>query len=169
MQSPTVVVYSTFRCCASVDVEGLNRIGGVGKSEILLNSAMYRAIFGIRFGADESCKPWKRGIVAIEGMKSAGLFLRYRSAGIEGLTNEIALVHPETYSRISACANNRQNREDGGISITIFAATGLKGKWSFYWNHPDDQARVSFKLGFIGVLLGILSILIALPSLCGWI
>ena len=169
MQSPTVVVYSTFRCCASVDVEGLNRNVVVGKSEILLNSAMYRAIFGIRFGADESCKPWKRGIVAIEGMKSAGLFLRYRSAGIEGLTNEIALVHPETYSRISAGANNRQNSEDGGISITIFAATGLKGKWSFYWNHPDDQARVSFKLGFIGVLLGILSILIALPSLCGWI
>lgn len=169
MQSPTVVVYSTVRCCASVDVEGLNRIGVVGKSEILLNSAMYRAIFGNHFGADESCKPWKRGIVAIEGMKSAGLFLRYRSAGIKGLTNEIALVHPETYSRISDGANNRQDSEDGGISITIFAATGLKGKWSFYWNHPDDQARVSFKLGFIGVLLGILSVLIALPSLCGWI
>ena len=169
MTQKRVTVYSSSNQCALVDVEGLNRNVVVGKSEILLNSAMYQAIFGNRFGADESCKPWKRGIVEIDGMKSAGLFLRYRSAGIEGLTNEIALVHPETYSRISAGANNRQNSEDGGISITIFAATGLKGRWSFYWNHPDDQARVSFKLGFIGVLLGILSVLIALPSLCGWI
>lgn len=130
---------------------------GVGEDEIALNNMEYKTLFGA--GLKESgARPPSRGVVRIS-MKTSGeshrVYRKYRGAiGIKG--NE-AVVSWTTLNEI-LCKTNRP--EDGlGLAITVEPLVSWHGRALFYWHHPDDAARVSFKLGMIGIVLGLLSLM----------
>jgi hypothetical protein len=133
--------------------------------EVLMHASAYKALFERRFIRDDRARPWKRGIVKLRGPGgSESVRLLYRSAPAKGLGSEVAVVHDRTLDRLTALVGGALSSDARDDSSTIgfaLVATGepqLSGRFLFYWDHPDDQARAAFKLGTIGLALGVLAL-----------
>jgi hypothetical protein len=98
--------------------------------------------------------PRKRIIVRVESRNECGdrVVLFRRFIGVTK-TDSQAYLAPRTFSALrSVHPGNPDN-----FPICVRAAPGLYGRLMFYWSHPDDAARVSYKLGMIGIVLALLA------------
>ena len=127
-------------------------------NEILLHSSMYSKLFGQRHGRDERSAPWNRGIVSVRLNGGSELLLLFRSMGLQGLDGRTALVHPTTFVRLQHLGNN-VDISQGCTEAEIYPATYCIGRIRYYWSHPEDQARIAFKLGFCGVIFGLVGVI----------
>lgn len=138
--------------CAVPPKENFDRIK---EDQIGLYSAKYQELFGVSFRQGHKSKPDKRGIVkvkAVSDTSSSIVYLKFLGASALGASNDKALVHPRTMDRLGF------DLENGGV-IEIERTAPYWGRFLFYWSHPEDSLRAAFKLGCLGVVLGLLSLL----------
>ena len=100
----------------------------------------------------------RRGIVSVRLNRGGELLLLFRSMGLQGLDGRTALVHPATFVRLQHLGNDIDISQ-GCTEAEIYPATYYIGRIRDYWSHPDDQARIAFKLGFCGVIFGLVSVI----------
>ncbi len=133
--------------------------------EVLMHASRYELLFKRTFTRDDRAQPWKRGIVKMGCANGVGsVRLLYRSAPVKGLDAGTAVVHDRTLNRLAALVEGTLGEGDRRDSTTdrlrVMAAgdAQISGRFLFYWDHPDDQARAAFKLGVVGVALGALAL-----------
>jgi hypothetical protein len=147
-----------------VDV-GAGRAGIVMDDKVALANSLYVELFGNRRAAIARTRPWQRRVVRIRVAVDAGtreirrLFYGANSLGIDANTIGLDL---KSCIELGIPAS-------GETRITFELAADplgdLGGRARFYWDHPVDATRVSFKLGLVGVGLGCLGCLISIASL----
>lgn len=137
----------------------------VREHEVLMHASSYELLFKRTFTRDDRAQPWKRGIVKLGCANGVGAVrLLYRSAPVKGLDAGIAVVHDRTLNRLAALVEgavgegDRGDSSTGGLRVMATGESQISGRFLFYWDHPDDQARAAFKLGVVGVALGLLAL-----------
>lgn len=100
---------------------------------ISLNSQKYERIFSTRF-AKQGSLPWKKGIVKITSNGNT-IYRLFHGGSIEG---EICLLDDISLGMLDSKSNEE---------IRLKAAPKVIGRFRFYWQHPNEAARVSFKSG----------------------
>ena len=153
-----IKLYSSYHLLPKCEETALLNLDLPKPNEILLHSSIYSKLFGQRHGRDERGAPWKRGIVSVRFNEGAELLLLFRSIGLPGLHGQTALVHPTTFVRLQHLGNNVKISQDS-IETELGPATYCIGRIRYYWSHPEDQARIAFKLGFCGVIFGVVSVI----------
>lgn len=124
------------------------------KDKVVLENSKYKDIFGINFGS-LSYLPWKRGIIKIE-YNNKCVYRMFASGNSKGINKtSIGL----TLESLNLLGINLNNLNPDNLKIS-------KGsKTLFYWNHPKHNVRVAYKLGFVSVVCGIISLIPNLFSL----
>jgi hypothetical protein len=102
---------------------------------ISLNSQKYEQIFSTRF-AKEGSLPWKKGIVKISTENGQTIYRLFHGGGIEG---ELCLLDDISLRMLGIKKTPNE--------ITLKPAPRFTGRFWFYWEHPNEAARVSFKSG----------------------
>jgi hypothetical protein len=119
------------------------------EEQIGLHSSNYEKLFGSRMKATRFV-PSQRGIVKLESICACGnrlvLYRRYRGVNIYANTASVA---PTSYQAL----RSMHEHQSSSFAIEISAAPKYIGRFLFYWFHPDDAARVSFRIGVLGFLL----------------
>jgi len=158
---PKTILSLSARCVGSLkrdqnmDMKHEQHNSDLEEYEVGLESHQYKLIFSDAFDKKWQSRPNKRGIVRV---KSCGvqpdrcLYLAYRGANQFGVNKETALIHPRTMDRLGF------KREEGG-RIEVSPAWPVVGRFAHYWQHPDSATRISFKLGGLGLLIGLASLI----------
>ncbi len=118
--------------------------------EVYLQSSVFEEIFGMTKKMSND-KVKRLAIVKIEGTGKP-IYRAFKSGSIKGLTKDyVGLTSNSLYLLSDATGNFPDNVE---LS---------PGKYiPFYWQHPDKAIRISVKLGFLSLFLGLLSIVISI-------
>ncbi len=118
--------------------------------EIYLNSSDYKSVFG-----NKKAKQNKRKkLLSIVKVTANGKTIHrsFRGATAPGFTNQFAALSPSSILLL-----NNDNGESPK-QVTLFRGKRIP----YYYNHPDKSIRLSFKLGCLSLLLGIISIVLAI-------
>lgn len=117
--------------------------------KVALYSKNYEIIFNKKL-KELDHKPWKRGIVKISSKtKNNSIYRIYFGAKLAA--DELGL--------------NKYNKNMLGIGETTNVKIEKGNKFLFYWDHPSHIVRSAFKLGFLSLLLTIVSLLISIVSI----
>ena len=121
--------------------------------KVLLNGDLFKKLF--KSPRYASRKEYKLLTVIKVKYKGGGSIHRafYGKKGITGLdTNKVGL----SYNSIRYLCKNKVKPED------IKEVTISKGsKFLYFWNHPYHATRISARLGFFGILLTLLALLLS--------
>ena len=118
--------------------------------KIVLHSTQYKRLFGNTLIKDKN-RPWKRGVVKITNPEvNISILRRFFGKGVNGLD--------DTHFFLPKYSQNMLMIKRGGEKIVL-----KKGNaFAFYWQHPSDSLRATFRATFIGTIVAIaFSILIA--------
>ena len=123
---------------------------------VYTSNDVYKKIFNKRL-KNEKKYPWTRKILKIYSKDTKISIYRIWRGVPPFLQNSKDILFIDKNAKYSLTLPNH-NQADIVLS---------KGnKFLFYWYHYDNATRVSFKLGFVSVMLGIISIVFALtPSI----
>jgi hypothetical protein len=129
--------------------KGFVSIYELREEEVGLHSSNYEKLFGSRMKSTRFV-PSKRGILKVTSVCACGnrlvLYRRYRGSNIYA---DAARVAPTSYQAL----RSMHEHQSSSLEIEICAAPKYIGRFLFYWFHPDDAARVSFRIGVLGFLL----------------
>lgn len=129
-------------------VRDVNMPEGIESNDkVSLHSSYYNKIFGKKFHSD-GYLPWKRGIVKIIfGTRIINrMFWGENIKGDEiGLSNQSKILLELT-------------NETDEYEFTLCKGS----KFFFYWQHPLHYVRVSFKLGMLSVILGVIGVVLTI-------
>jgi len=125
----------------------------VGRHEIALRPDQYFQIFHRCHGRNDQYAPWNKGIVKVCVLNSRPMYLRFR--GSSRLKSGQAALNAWTADRLQLLAGNE--RTDEALVIQCKPARRWVGTFWHFWEHTDDAARVSFKLGVLGIGLGLIA------------
>jgi len=128
----------------------------VGRHEIALRPDQYFQIFQRRHGKNDKNAPWHKGIVKVCVSKSRPMCLRV--CGSSRLKSGQAALNTWTADRLQLLAG--KERTDEALVIQCKPARHWVGPFWHFWEHPDDAARVSFKLGVLGLGFALIAFII---------
>lgn len=136
------------------DAAAFIRDADLKRHEIALRPEQYKSLFGRRLGADDKSDPAERGVLRVRVPGASPMFLRYRGCG--KLKAGEALVHPWTADRLRSLAKHCEANDP--LVVECADAGRWIGPFWHYWQHPDDAARVSFKVGIVGLVFAVLAL-----------
>lgn len=128
----------------------------ITEESIGLHQKLYKKFRGQPYKID-GYSPKKRLILKIvaEGESGKHIVL-YRAFRGVNQSAEVVSVGPQTYLALQSV----YSEDDSKVIVSITPTRQHLGRFIYYWNHPIDAARVSFKLGLVGIIISaILSIL----------
>jgi hypothetical protein len=150
-RSHSLKVIPPFNGIAS-DVNGAQ----VDESEIGLYSKNHEEIGGESL-SDLRYDPRKRLVLRVESKNACGdtavVYRKFRGTSVD---KSSALLGVMTFSALRSVHGSSLL----DFNVCVRPMPLLRGRLLFYWNHPDDAARVSFKLGMVGLLLGLASLFV---------
>jgi hypothetical protein len=121
--------------------------------DVVLNSSAYQEVF--RKTRNRSNKMKKRLAVVKITANGAAIHRSFRAESAEGFTKNYVGLTPSSLRLL----NDKDGKEPEQVTV-------MKGCYFlFYWSHPDKAIRISFKLGLLGVLLGLSSFMVSVISL----
>ena len=131
-----------------------NRLPDLKDEEIGLHSSYHQEFAGYslrRIGHN----PTKRIVLRVEANNTCGnrvvRHLRFRGCHVD---KAHAVVSHSTFQAL----NSLNADSSHPTFVCVRKLWQPLGRYLFYWNHPDDAARVSFKTAVYGLILGALSI-----------
>ncbi len=120
-----------------------------------MSSAMYERIFQKKLKTSKRI-PWKRRVVKIYSPESKlAIYRIWKGARVFAKSKDIVYVDRD------ACFMLSDTPDDSKVALVLSPSF----KVFFYWYHQDPVIRVSFKLGFVSVLIGAVALGIALFTL----
>jgi hypothetical protein len=175
---PTITAMRTLEVVSAEEFETRHGVSlthlHLREHEVLVQSSLHEQLTGRLFTRDCCAQPWKRAIVRVR-VGRAVEYLRMRSAPVTGLVQSIAVVHSQTRMRLVAGLGSAGARSPEATSSRIESTMGEcdvpfppLARALHYWRHPEDQARIAFKLGLIGVVLGVIALPSALECVLSW-
>lgn len=116
--------------------------------DVYLTSHLYEEIFGKSKKSSSNCQK-QLSIVKISA-NGQSIHRAYKSTSAANFTKNYAALTTKSISFLT---------DSNGHETQV--VTLSKGScFLFYWSHPDIAIRLSFKLGLLSVILGLLSILL---------
>lgn len=119
--------------------------------EAVFCSAAYAKIFGTRKN-DQNQSKQRLSVVKITNEEDRRSIYRvYRGASIKDLDASTVMLSPAALQElgIDDCSDRKVSVSQGC-------------RWMFYRNHPNAATRISFRIGMLGVLMGLLSIVVSI-------
>lgn len=133
----------------------LNSISSLPEADgdAILNSSAYQEIF--HKTRNRSNKMKKRLAVVKITANGESIHRSYRAESAKDFNSNYVGLTPSSLRLL----NDKDGKDPEEVAVS-------KGSYFvFYWSHPDKAIRVSFKLGLLGVLLGLISVAITVISL----
>ena len=133
--------------------------------KVVLENRMYLEIFGHTRVDNPKARPWQKRVVRIrvtDGVGVTNIWRRFYSGNSVGLkANTIGLdLRSCIELGIPTSGENPLTLELAAEPLSDFV-----GSVPFYWYHPVDATRVSFRLGLVGALAGIIGLLVSALTL----
>lgn len=120
-----------------------------------MSSDMYEKIFHKKLKASKRI-PWKRRVVRINSPETkVAMYRIWRGARAFAKSKDIVYLDRD------ACFMLSEKPDDSKVELVLSPSY----KVFFYWYHHDPVIRVSFKLGFVSVLIGVVALGIAIGTL----
>jgi len=114
-------------------------------------SAAYAKIFGTMKNNQNQSKQ-RLSVVKITNEDShRSIYRVYRGASVDGLDSKTVMLSPAALQELDI--DNCSNRE---------VAVSQGSRWMFYRDHPNAATRISFRIGMLGVLIGLLSMVVSI-------
>lgn len=130
----------------------------IGSDQIGLHSTLYGKLFGREFGKDQGGRPWKRGIVTVgfrsESERPRKVRLLFRGGALKGVDQDKCLI--------PTAARQLLGIDQEGQEVVLRIEPQWYARFLFYWNHPENHARVAFKLGFTAFVIAIIQLVAGL-------
>lgn len=120
---------------------------------VYLLSEDYYDIFG-QFKKKSSDGQKRTSVIKIKADNGKKIYREYNGSGATGFKRGMIALTPNSISLLDKIKNGQTIHPK-----KLILSPGLY--LPFYLDHPDKAIRVSFRLGILSVLLGILSLLIA--------
>jgi hypothetical protein len=121
--------------------------------EVRVNQSAYEDLFGQTF-RDQGYQPANRGIVRMSLRDHPNASVVYRRVkAMNGLDADEAIVTWQTLRQIIGSGKETEI----GYDVDLVPVSTPIGTHFLFWNHPDDIARVSYKLCLSGILLGLVT------------
>lgn len=121
--------------------------------DVLMTSACYNDIFKTtKKTADNSLK--RLSVVKISANGQV-IYRAFRGVSATDFISDYAALSPNSIMQL--------NDKDGKEPLEVEVSKGCI--FPFYWFHPDKAIRISAKLGFLSLLLGVISFIVACISL----
>ena len=112
------------------------------EDRILLENNKYKEIFGKYLG-DSKHKSSKRGVVKIT-MGKQSLYRLLQSGNSHGIKNDVCGLHKYDYFGLGLGKTNN------------FVEITAGNRFWFYWYHPHDPTRLSFRLPLFSIIISII-------------
>jgi hypothetical protein len=129
--------------------------------KVVLDNKMYLEIFGHTRVDNPKARPWQKRVVRIRVTEGVGVteirrrFYGGNSVGVKANTIGLDL---RSCIELGIPASSESPLE---FELSAEPFGDFAGSVWFYWFHPVDSTRVSFKLGLVGALAGILGMLVS--------
>lgn len=124
---------------------------------VYLENTLYERLFNKRF-ADQDNRPWKRGVVKVSNIdrngKKRSVNRIFASGNSRGIGATMMGIGDQTIAELGI-------NTEGENSIKIKAGS----KILFFWNHPDHQARIAFKLAIFFGAFSVISLILSVIGL----
>ena len=121
--------------------------------EVLMTSHSFEDVFGTeKKTADNFLKQLPIVKICANGKK---IHRAYRGVSVKGFNKELVALSPNSIMLL----NDNNGVEPEKVELSEGSIL------PFYWYHPDKAIRLSFKIGLISLLMGIISIAISIIGL----
>lgn len=131
-------------------------VSSIRAEEVGMNSSKYEDLFDSTF-KQQGARPHRRGIVRIRLSDTDAFQDVYRKyKQVTFVDDTEIIVSFSTVQEIRGVNAHSIN----GYDVDVESAGRIMGRLKFYWHHPDDTARASFKLAIIGLLLAVAAFMI---------
>lgn len=128
--------------------------GKLEVDQIVLQSKLYEKFFGKQYDRDQQSKPWRKGIILvsnkIDNRQTRKVRLIFRGGSMKGVNNDTCIIGFK--------ASQQLGIECEGSTVELKSETQWIARFLFYWNHPLNHTRVSFKLGVVASMIATLQI-----------
>lgn len=126
--------------------------------KVVLENGWYQKLTGEKIGDIQAGAPWNRRVIRVERKGRAG----FRTVRLLFWGGNSAKFNQQMIGLGNAALHALAVRPGDEVELTLSAAEGVFNqsfdKVLFWWYHPNDTARVAFKLGMLGVGLGIVGL-----------
>lgn len=119
------------------------------RDKVFLEKDVYKKIFNARFIKDHGALPWKRGVVKITAGDNS-IYRKFYGGNSVNINNKQAGLLSDSID-ILFRGEFKEKSE-----VTIRAVKNPFEKFLFYWKHPVDSTRVSFKAGMYYCIISII-------------
>ena len=125
----------------------------IAADEVGMTSGSYMELFDTTV-REQGARPHLRGIVKIRLSHTGAYQYVYRKyRGVTFVDNSEIVVSFSTVQEI----RGGNKKEIKGYDVELESAGRVMGRLKFYWYHPNDSTRSSFKLGMVGLLLALIA------------
>ncbi|MBR4838642.1 MAG: hypothetical protein IK004_09510 [Bacteroidales bacterium] len=118
--------------------------------DAVFQSSTYSEIFG--FTRKRSKIGKKRLSIVKISANGESIHRAFKSEAVNGIKKDMVGLSPSSIRLLS----DRDGKNPTVVEVEI------GGMFPFYWEHPDKAIRISFKLGLLSLLLGVLSFAISI-------
>jgi hypothetical protein len=131
----------------------------ITESEVRICSSQFEELTGAKAGANR-LKPWRGRVVAVTS--SVGTVHRVaRGHGNLSIPAGFCWMGPRTRSQLGI-------KHDADVQITAMP-NQWRARFLYYNNHLDDMVRFTFRIGFWGLILAVISLGLSIASLLMWL
>jgi hypothetical protein len=125
------------------------------ENEVRICSSQFEELTGFKASANR-LKPWKGRVVALSS--GSGTILRIaRGHGSLSILAGFCWMGPRTRSQLGI-------KHDADVEITAMP-NQWRARFHYYNNHLDDTVRFTFRIGFCGIILAVMSLGLSIASL----
>jgi len=125
------------------------------EGEVRICSSQYEEISGSKVEVSR-LKPWKARVVSVSS-KSGTVYRLMKGHGSLSIVAGICWIGPKTRSQLDI-------HRDSDVEISAVSNQWL-ARFLYYNNHLEDAVRFSFRIGFWGLILAVLSLGLSLTSI----
>lgn len=127
----------------------------IAESEVRICSSQYEKLTGQKASANR-LKPWKGRVVRVTQPEGGAIYRLLKGHGNLSIPGGICWMGPKSRSQLDVHHNTE---------VEIKTVNPWWGRILFYNNHLDDAVRFSFRIGFWGVILAVVSLGLSLISI----
>ena len=125
------------------------------EGEVRICSSQYEEISGSKVEVSR-LKPWKARVVSVSS-KSGTVYRLMKGHGSLSIVAGICWIGPKTRSQLDI-------HRDSDVEISAVSNQWL-ARFLYYNNHLEDAVRFSFRIGFWGLILAVLSLGLSITSI----
>ena len=134
---------------------------------VVIHSSSFEKLFGepkYKY-FQRKCNLSRRLPVVKVTYKDMSIYRRVELLSIASLTSDCAALTSKSLGELTRTIKDENDKEKADRPNDKSKVIIEKGAWfPYYWQHPNNATRISFRMGILSIIVGIISIFITLKD-----